>query len=403
MRVSPLIYSSLSGAGGSLAHPPPGVLLPHPQGPVVNASPFRIVVIGASAGGVEALLELAAGLPADFAAPVFVVLHIPGESPSLLAELLTHAGSLRATEAVEGGRIERGCIYVAPPDKHLLIEPGRMVVRRGPRENYARPAVDPLFRSAAVAYGPNVIGVVLTGNLYDGSAGLKAIKLHGGTTIVQDPQEALFPSMPESAMRTTVIDHCLPLRDIAGVLREIAMPKTGARSDGARPVRKAAELSAPLPQEAQPAGAVPDQPIVPREAPGDADAAETRIASGAPDSLELLAQIAVPSAYTCPECNGALWQINDAGQLRFRCRVGHAFNIDSLLYALDDEVESALWSALRALEERATLNARAALRPEMQSLSGLVARFRERQEESERHAKLLRQLLESGVDKLSEE
>lgn len=355
--------------------------------------PFRLVVVGASAGGVDALLKLARNLPRDFPAPVFVVLHMASDSPSLLDELLSRAGPLPAAHPTDGEPVRGGRIYVAPPDQHLMLAPGHVLVRRGPRENHVRPAVDPLFRSAAVAYGPAVVGVVLTGTLYDGSAGLKAIKQHGGVAIVQDPKDAMFPSMPESALRATDVDYCVPLRDIPRVLRELVMAKPRTPGAEASPLESAGAVPAPQPvTEPEPATPVP---------PGDADAIETKIAAGADDSLELLRRIAAPSSYTCPECNGALWEIRDPAQLRFRCRVGHAFTVDSLLYELDNEVEGALWSALRALEERAALNARAAERPEVRSLAGLVDRFRERQEESERDAKLLRRLLEGGVDKLA--
>ena len=181
-----------------------------------------IVVIGASAGGVEALGFLAAALPDDFAAAVLVVLHV-GAHNSVLPWLLNQRGPLPACHPRDGDPIRPGHIYVAPPDHHLLVEPGRVRLVRGPRENWARPAVDPLFRSAARAYGPGVVGVILTGGLNDGTAGLFEIKRRGGLAVVQDPADAISPGMPRSALRHVVVDHCLPLRNIPALLAELVV------------------------------------------------------------------------------------------------------------------------------------------------------------------------------------
>ncbi len=183
-----------------------------------------IVVIGASAGGVDAIRLLAAALPADFAAAVFVVLHI-GAHKSELPWLLNQTGPLRACHPGDGDPIHAGHIYVAPPDHHLLVEPGCMRLTRGPRENWARPAIDPLFRSAARAYGAGVVGIILTGGLNDGTAGLFEVKQHGGTTVVQDPDEAADPSMPRSALKHVVVDHCLPLGGIPTLLSSLVGKK----------------------------------------------------------------------------------------------------------------------------------------------------------------------------------
>lgn len=179
-----------------------------------------MVVIGASAGGVEAIGFLAAALPSDFAAAVLVVLHV-GAHNSVLPWLLNRRGPLPARHPEDRDPIRPGHIYVAPPDHHLLVEPGHMRLSRGPRENWARPAIDPLFRSAARAYGPGVVGVVLTGGLNDGTAGLFEVKQRGGLTVVQDPADAISPSMPRSALRHVAVDHCLPLTDIPTFLAEL--------------------------------------------------------------------------------------------------------------------------------------------------------------------------------------
>jgi two-component system chemotaxis response regulator CheB len=182
---------------------------------------FAIVVIGASSGGVEALNALVTRLAPDIPAALFVVQHI-GRNPSCLPEILSGAGPLHAVHAVQGQTVRPGEIYVAPPDHHLLVKRGYVTLSRGPRENWARPAIDPLFRSAAAAYGPCVIGVILTGGLSDGTAGLRAIRDAGGRAVVQDPSDALYPDMPASALDHAGADHIAPLRDMPVLLVELA-------------------------------------------------------------------------------------------------------------------------------------------------------------------------------------
>jgi two-component system chemotaxis response regulator CheB len=190
-----------------------------------NVPAQRIVVVGASAGGVEALIQLTKALPADFPAPIFVTIHIPPDSPSILPEILKRHGRLDARHAQDGMLYKAGTIYIAPPDHHMLIGSDRMVrLDRGPRENRHRPAIDPLFRSAAVAAGPAAIGAVLTGALDDGTAGLIAIKQCGGVAIVQDPADAAYRTMPQSAIENVDVDYVLPLRDIPGKLVDLVPP-----------------------------------------------------------------------------------------------------------------------------------------------------------------------------------
>ncbi|SRR6266436_461463 len=199
-----------------------------------------IIVVGASAGGVKALVTVVRSLPKDLPATIFMVLHIPAEVPSVLPDILSRSGPLVAVHAVDGAAIEYGQIYVAPPDHHLLVERGKMRVVRGPRENRSRPAVDPLFRSAASAYGPRVVGVVLTGALDDGTAGLLAVKRRGGVAIVQDPDEALYPDMPASAVTSVAIDYILPLSDIGPLLVRLANRQ--AKEETAYSVSKDVEM-----------------------------------------------------------------------------------------------------------------------------------------------------------------
>jgi two-component system, chemotaxis family, protein-glutamate methylesterase/glutaminase len=316
-----------------------------------------IVVIGASAGGVEALRTIAAGLPADLPAAVFVVLHMSPEGPGLLPLLLDRAGPLRAVQASDGGLIERGCIYVARPDHHLLLQDNRMRLARGPKENRSRPAVDPLFRSAALEYGPRVIGVVLTGSLDDGAAGLAAIKNRGGVAIVQAPEDALYASMPRSALRAVRADHVLPVSEIAATLARAAS----------------------LPAEATPPA---NEPL----------RVEVAMGAGKPQDIDTLGP---QSPYGCPECGGVLNEVEDAAVLRFRCRVGHAYTSETLAAEQEETIEASLWAAMRALEESAELKKKMADRLRPGKAVDLVKRLDAGTRDALAHAASLRRLLGS--------
>ena len=281
----------------------------------------QIVVVGASAGGLEALRELIAGLPRDFAAPICVVLHTSAQAPGVLGSILDRAGVLPAANARDRERLESGRIYVAPPDWHLLVEPGMVRVSKGPKENRFRPAIDPLFRSAAQVYGPAAIGCVLTGNLDDGTAGLWALKQLGGTAIVQHPDDAMFPAMPANALQHVRVDHAVPLSEIPALLVTLTSGSELAPLQGAPPnVPETVEVEVKIARE--------DHPLT----------------AG-------LSRIAEPSWFACPECHGVLLQLKEEGPLRFRCHTGHAYSFESLLAAVNDGIEEALWSAIRALEE----------------------------------------------------
>jgi two-component system chemotaxis response regulator CheB len=284
-----------------------------------------IIVVGASAGGVEALITLTATLPPDLQAAVFIVLHIPAQSPSLLPDILNRAGSLKVVSATDNAKIEYGHIYVAPPDFHLLVESEHIRVVSGPKENRHRPAIDPLFRSAAAAYGSRVIGVILTGSLDDGTAGLQAIKRCGGLAIVQDPQDALFPSMPLSAQANVQVDHTLPLAQIGPLLGSLSNESSGA--EGAIAVDENMKQ-------------------------------ELRLEQMDPALMYSNERTGKPSVYSCPDCGGVLWEIEEENILRFRCRVGHAFSIESMFAGQSESVESALWVALKNLQENADLTRR---------------------------------------------
>lgn len=326
----------------------------------MNMPGHDIIVIGASAGGVEALTRLVRELPPNLPATLFVVLHIPSQSPSLLPQILDRAGPLEAIQAEEGAPITHGRIYVARPDHHLLIARGRVRVVRGPRENRHRPAIDPLFRSAAYAYGPRVVGVVLTGSLDDGTAGLAAIKSRGGIAVVQDPREALYSGMPRSAIEHVAVDHCLSLAGIAPLLARLAaQPVEDARSD-----------------------------LAPRDMK-----LETKIVEMDQEALQNQERPGKPSAFSCPECNGVLWEIDEGELIRFRCRVGHAFSVESMLAGQNEALEDALWAALNTLEESAMLTHRMIRQARERNQRRLTARLEERVRETEQRAASIRQVL----------
>ena len=320
-----------------------------------------VIVIGASAGGVEALQTIARALPAHLRASVFVVLHMPPQGPSLLPHILSRAGPLPAHQPADGERLQTGHIYVAPPDHHMLVETDCIRVIRGPRENRTRPAIDPLFRSAARAFGPRVVGVVCTGSLDDGASGLQAIKARGGITVVQDPADALYPSMPLSAIRNVAVDHVLPVAQMGALLaRLVAQP---APDDAAFPV--SAQLTT-----------------------------EIQLAEGDMDPINAQNIPGTPSVFACPECHGTLFEVQDGELLRFRCRVGHAYSAESMEAEHTDSLEAALWAALRALEESAALARRLGSQAAQLRGSQVAQRYLARAAEREQQAAVLRRVLD---------
>jgi len=324
-----------------------------------------VIAIGASAGGIEALQQLVSGLPADLDAAVFVTVHFPENGTSVLPRILTRAGSLTAVHAVDGESIVPGRIYVAQPGFHLILEQDRVRLVRGPRENGNRPAIDPMLRSAAIAFGPRVIGVVLTGLLDDGTSGLAAVKRYGGVAVVQDPEDALFPTMPLSAISYVKVDHVVPVRSMSKTLTAL--------------------VAEPLPVTIEP--------------PTQTDVMEKKYSTGDLDAIESPQQHPGKlSPFGCPDCGGVLWQIADGEFVRYRCRVGHAWTSEALLQQQADALDDALWTALRALEESASLSRQIATRHRSRGVESLAARFDIQAEMSESRASVIRESLLRGRD-----
>jgi len=317
-----------------------------------------IVVVGASAGGVEALADLATSLPDDLPAAVFVVLHLPATGTSALPEILRRHGPLPAAHVRDGEPIQSGRVYVAPPDHHVVLRTGHVHLSRGPRENGHRPAIDPLFRSAAREYGTRVIGVVLSGTLDDGTAGLLAIKSRGGVAVVQDPEDALYTGMPGNALEHVQVDHVASAASMGKLLASLI-----------------ANLAEP-----PPAPALSDMQV------------EVEMEGFSLEAFEGT-HPGRPSGFSCPDCNGVLWQIQDGGLERYRCRVGHAWSPESLLTQQSEALEAALWIALRSLEERAALARRLAEPARRRGYSITATRFEEQAAEAQQAARLLRDLL----------
>lgn len=317
-----------------------------------------IVVIGGSAGAVEALEAVISRLPSDLAAALFVVVHLGTSNSSNLAPVLGRRARLTVKQADDGEPIRRGVVYVAPPNRHLTLEATRVRVVPGPRENRHRPSIDVLFRTAARAFGERVVGVVLTGLLDDGARGLRLIKDAGGASIVQDPHDSLFSSMPRAAMETNP-DHVAPLHRIAEILADVT--------------------AAPEEESEMPRKGVPEQPP-----PSARMGADTGNGSQKPGK---------PAAVSCPECSGTLWEFRDGPNERFECRVGHAYSLATLVDEHSDTVERAMWIALRSLDEGAALAKRMAERAQQRNHKTVAQRFSEQAEDKERDAAVLREIL----------
>ncbi len=283
-----------------------------------------IVVIGASAGGVTTLKALISALPADFTASIFIVQHVAPSSPSHLPAIITYASPLQAVHPRDGELIQPGRIYVAPPDHHLLLEADHIIVKKGPKENRFRPSIDALFRSAAYTFGPRVIGIVLTGLLNDGTSGMWSVKRLGGVGIVQAPDDAMYPSMPESVLEYVEVDHVVPVAQMASLLMELTQ------------------------------AVAPDEPTLGADEQKRLKV-EVQIAAQANGFDMGILDLGQLTPLTCPECSGALVSFNEGKLIRYRCHTGHAYTASALLAEVTKSVEDILWSGIRGLEETVIL------------------------------------------------
>ena len=325
----------------------------------MNHGTTPLVVIGASAGGVEAAKSVVGSLAGDFPGALAVVIHVTPTSKSILPEILSRAGPLPASHAAHGESYRRGHVYVAPPDHHLIVRNGAFHLARGPRENGFRPAVDALFRTAAASGGPRVIGVVLSGALDDGTAGLAAVKKRGGITIVQEPKTAAFSDMPQSALDHVDVDFKLPAEKIGPMLTRLAFRLAQKRTG------KSETLSTKDDPAHQPDRSVPKE----------------------------LDRMGVRVPFACPECGGALWELDEHGAVVFRCHVGHAFGPESLSQSQWEATERALWSAARMFQERELMNQRLATRARESGSDSLAKRFEDASRDAQTNEASIRKLL----------
>ena len=322
-----------------------------------RGSDFPVIVIGASAGGQSALGELVAQLPADFPAAILIVHHMAATSSNdAMLRMLADKGNLPCKQAIQHGAIKSGCIYLAQPDHHLMISQGKTLVTKGARENRSRPAIDPLFRSAAVEFGNRVIGVVLTGYLDDGTSGMEVIRRCGGVCVVQDPADAAYPDMPQNVLNHVKVDHCVPLAAMGSLLMQLALGKRGK----------------PIP--------VPDDVAV-----------EARIAQRVLSDLESVEFLGAQLPFNCPGCGGVLWQMKVGNQVRFRCHIGHAYTAAALLAEQTAKMEETLWVALRMFEEHKNLLVK------MGAEGSASPSYVERVEQSNIHIRRLKAMLHSNT------
>lgn len=317
-----------------------------------------IVVIGGSSGSLAPLLSLLEVLPAELPAAVFVVVHRLAEGPFLLPEILSDHCRLAISTIEDGDPIELGRLYVAPPDKHLMVKADVVRVVHGPKENGFRPAIDPLFRTAAASYGNRVIGIILSGTLDDGAHGLLKIKRAGGLALVQDPSEAEYPEMPEASLERVQVDHVITAAKIDQLLPRL--------------ISEEVELTMPHPRS------------------------QVDVSEGVIGALRLESLKKDPTPLICPDCGGSLWEIDNEGMPRYRCHVGHGFTAETLASMQSSESEKLLWGAIRTLEEQAELQRRLARQWQDRDNPSLYKRFVSNAQQSERTADLLRAIADAS-------
>jgi two-component system chemotaxis response regulator CheB len=316
----------------------------------------NVIVIGTSAGGMRVLDDLIGQLPADIPATIFIVQHMVAEAngKALLHQLRKHT-SFGCKLAEDGEAFKVGRVYIAPPDFHMLVKGKEILVTKGARENRYRPAIDPMFRSAAVTHGPRVVGVILTGLLDDGVAGLRTIKQCGGVAVVQDPEDATYPAMPRAALASVKVDHCVALGRMGKLLDTLARGRPGKRVRIPESVRIEAEIA-------------------------------ERVLSDVGAVNELGEQV----PYNCPNCGGVLWKVEKKDPPRYRCHTGHSFTAPSLVTSQSEKIEETLWVSLRMLEERKNL---------LNDMAGTASReksrssYAERAKETDVHIQRVRAML----------
>jgi two-component system chemotaxis response regulator CheB len=319
-----------------------------------------IIVLGTSAGGVDAVCRLAGGLPPALPAALFVVCHVPAGYHSRLPEIFSRCGPLLASHAQDGEPIRPGQIYVAPPDYHLTLSPGRVHLNHGARENHHRPAIDPLFRTATRAYGRRVVGVILTGGLHDGAAGLLAIRSAGGVGVVQDPEEAAVADMPRNASAIAGADYVLAVAEIPALLARLVR----------EPVSEEGVLAMTDPIEHMPERVQED---LAQQQEGERRGRLT--------------------VFTCPECGGAMWQVDEDALTRFRCHVGHTYYGEKLLAEQSEALEATLWTAVRTFKEKTVLARQLAAQAHQRGVTRAATRFKEEAEVADRYGRLIQENL----------
>lgn len=324
-----------------------------------------IIVIGFSAGGVEALTRVIRDLPSELPAAILIAHHFPAHSISALPRILSRVGKIHAAHGVDGERIRPGHIYVSRPERHLLVDGDRIQLSRGPKENGNRPAIDPLFRTAARSYGPRVIAVLLSGTLDDGTDGMRVVKACGGLTVVQRPEDALFGDMPSNAMQLVPVDYVESAAGLGALLTRLVSEPAAVPEEGGL--------------------AMTPHPVD----PPDPTARGT-------SSLEEHTLRGPPTPLTCPDCGGALWELQESEVVRYRCHVGHSFSDEAMLAAQASRLESSLWSAIRTLKEKAELARRLSSRMEARGLRRAARRFEKAAAAAEHDSELIRQLLLNG-------
>lgn len=325
----------------------------------------HIVVVGASAGGVESLSALVASLAPDLDAAFFVVLHVPPNYVSRLPQILSNKGALPAIHPADGEAIQAGHIYVAPPDHHLLLQDDRILVKRGPKENRHRPSIDALFRSAAYCYREQVVGIVLSGALDDGTSGLWNIKRMGGTAIIQEPAEAAFDSMPSSALAQVEIDYCLSASKMGPLLERLFAEVPKMRPNNVEEEHQKLGLEVSIAK--------------------DGDAFEKGVM-----------HLGALTPFTCPECQGVLVEIKEGMHRRFRCHTGHAYSSSALLSSITDKVDDSYWTVMRSLEEAAMLLEKMAHDKTQKNQMKAVALFQEEARQAREQAHRLRRIVLSS-------